>query len=283
LLQGGVAWAWTSVPSLGFLGGALALLIAFVLQQKRAPEPILPLGLFKNRMVAVADGGFLLIGGVIPSVTTFIPLFVQGVLGFSATVAGFTLVPMSIGWPLASTFTGRVIRLLGFRRTALLGALLGVTGSVLLVWGVGGDTVVWIGLAIMVQGAGFGFLTTTLIVGLQSAVPWSTRGIATASAMFSRQLGSTVWVAMLGSVLNAVLISRVAGGDGPGVTAALLDPAGRAALDPSGLLLLQSALTSAIQAVFVGVLVTVLVLVLVAWLLPRALLETAEESAAAPS
>jgi MFS family permease len=283
LLQGGVAWAWTSAPSLGLLGGAVVLLVGFVLRQQRAPEPILPLNLFKNRVVAVADGGFLLIGGVIPSVTTFIPLFVQGVLGLSATVAGFTLVPMSIGWPLASTFTGRVIRRLGFRRTALLGALLAVTGSALLVWGAGGDTVVWLGLAIMVQGAGFGFMTTTLIVGLQGSVPWSTRGIATASAMFSRQLGSTVWVAMLGSVLNAVLISRVAGGDGPGVTASLLDPAARAALDPAGLLALQSALTSGIQMVFVGVLLTVVVLVMVAWLLPRAPLESAGEPMPVPT
>jgi fucose permease len=243
----------------------------------------LPLTLFKNRVVAVADGGFLLIGGVIPSVTTFIPLFVQGVLGLSATVAGFTLVPMSIGWPLASTFTGRVIRLLGFRSTALLGALLGVAGSVLLVWGAGRSTVVWLGLAIMVQGAGFGFLTTTLIVGLQGSVPWSTRGIATASAMFSRQLGSTVWVAMLGSVLNAVLISRVTDGDGPGVTSALLDPAARAALDPPELLALQSALAGGIQAVFVGVLLTVLVLVVVAWLLPRAPLESVEGPAGEPA
>jgi EmrB/QacA subfamily drug resistance transporter len=281
LLQGGVAWPWLSAPSLLMLGGAVALLVGFVARQRRAPEPILPLDLFKNRMVAAADGGFLLIGGVIPSVTTFVPLFVQGVLGLSPTMAGFALVPMSIGWPLASTFAGRVIMALGFRRTALMGAVLAVIGSVLLVGSAGGDTVVWIGLAIMVQGAGFGFMTTTLIVGLQSSVPWSSRGTATASAMFSRQLGSTVWVAMLGSVLNAVLASRMAtaGGDGPGVTSALLDPAARASLDLPMRLWLQDALAGGIQAVFVGVLVTTLVLLVVAWLLPKAPTEPAAESA----
>jgi EmrB/QacA subfamily drug resistance transporter len=268
LLQGGVGWAWGSPQSLAMLGGAVVLLVGFVLRQQRAPEPILPLGLFKNRVVAVADGGFLLVGGVIPSVTTFIPIFVQGVLGLSASVAGLTLVPMSIGWPLASTFAGRVILRIGFRRTAQLGAILAVIGSVLLVWAAGQDTVVWIGAAILVQGAGFGFMTTTLIVGLQSSVPWSTRGIATASAMFSRQLGSTVWVAMLGSVLNAVLISRAAGGDGPGVTSALLDPVARAALTPAALVSLESALAGGVQAVFVGVLVTAVALLVVAWLLP---------------
>jgi hypothetical protein len=156
-----------------------------------------------------------------------------------------------------------------------------VLGSVVLVWSAGGDTVLWIGLAIMIQGAGFGFLTTTLLVGLQSSVPWSSRGIATASAMFSRQLGSTVWVALLGSVLNAVLASRVAaaGGDGLGVTSALLDRTAREALDPSRLLGLESALAGGIQAVFVGVLVTTLVLLVVAWLLPPVPTEPAAEVA----
>lgn len=280
LLQGGVAWPWLSAPSLGLLVGALVLLVGFVLRQQRAPEPILPLDLFKNRVVAVADGGFLLIGGVIPSVTTFIPIFVQGVLGLSATVAGLALVPMSIGWPLASTFAGKVIMALGFRRTALLGAALAVIGSAVLVASASGDTVLWIGLAIMIQGAGFGFMTTTLLVGSQSSVPWSSRGIATASAMFSRQLGSTVWVAVLGSVLNAVLASRVAsaGGDGPGVTSALLDRAAREALDPTALVGLESALAGGIQAVFVGVLLTTLVLLVVAWLLPHVPTEPAPEA-----
>src|SRR5215212_748280 len=281
LLQGGVAWAWGSWQSVGMLGGALLLLVGFVLRQRRAPEPILPLDLFKNRAVALADCGFLLIGGVVPPVTTFIPLFVQGVLGGTPTEAGFTLVPMSIGWPLASTFAGRAIMALGFRWTALLGAVLGVIGSVLLVWSAGGESVVWIGLALLVQGAGFGFMSTTLIVGLQSSVPWSSRGVATASAMFSRQLGSTVWVAMLGSVLNAVLISRIstAGRDGPGLTSVLLDRTARASLDPAALQGLESALAGGIQAVFVGVLATVVLLLVVAWLLPSAPTEPAAEAA----
>jgi EmrB/QacA subfamily drug resistance transporter len=269
LLQGGVAWAWSSVQSVGLLGGALVVLAGFVLRELRAPEPILPLGLFKNRVVSVAACGFLLIGGVIPSVTTFVPLFVQGVLGESATVAGFALVPMSIGWPLASTFCGRVIAAIGIRPTALLGAVLAVVGGVVLAFGAGGETVVWIGLAILVMGAGFGLLTTTLIVTLQSSVPWSTRGIATATAMFARQLGSTVWVAVLGSVMNAVLLSRMlASGEGPNVTATLLDQTARLALDPATLDQLTMVLAGGIQAVFVGVLATVVALLVVAWLLP---------------
>jgi hypothetical protein len=99
--------------------------------------------------------------------------------------------------------------------------------------------------------------------------------------MFSRQIGSTMWVAMLGSVLNAVLVSRVAaaGSDGLGVTSALLDRTARAALDSSTVLGLESALASGIQAVFIGVLATTLMLLVVAWRLPTKPTEPAAEPA----
>jgi EmrB/QacA subfamily drug resistance transporter len=291
LLQGGVAWAWTSLESLGLLAGALAVLACFIWQEQRAAEPILPLGLFRNRVVSVADAGFLLAGTMSPTVVTFISLYVQGVVGASAMVAGFTLVPMSIGWPLASAYAGRVMLAIGFRWTAVMGAILAVVGSILLVGGVsvGSDvsSIAWIGVAILVMGAGLGFVTTTLIVALQGSVPWSTRGVATGSAMFSRLLGSTLGIAMLGSILNAALLSRVmllpndvrsaAGGDGVRVTGVLLDAQARAALDPAMLIELQSVLAGGIQAVFFGVLVTALAAVAVAWLLPH---RAAEEPAA---
>lgn len=290
LLQGGTAWAWTSTESVGLLLGATAVLAAFVWQERRAAEPILPLGLFRNRVVSVVDMAFVLSGMMSPTVVTFISLYVQGVVGASATVAGLSLIPMSIGWPLASAYAGRVILAIGFRRTGLLGAVLAVVGAIVLVAGVsystGFESVAWIGVAILVLGAGLGFLTTTSIVALQSSVPWSTRGVATGSAMFSRLLGSTLGIAMLGSILNAALLSRVtalpedvraAGGDGVGVTSVLLDAQARAALDPAVLADLQAVLAGGIQAVFLGVLASALAAVAVAWLLPA---HAAEEPAA---
>jgi EmrB/QacA subfamily drug resistance transporter len=282
LLQGGVAWAWTSIESVGLLAGAVVVLAGFVWQETRAAEPILPLDLFKNRVVSVADAAFVLTGTMSPTVVTFISLYVQGVVGASATVAGLSLIPMSIGWPLASAFAGRVILAIGFRRTGLLGATLAFVGAIVLVVGAsvgtGFSSVAWICCAILIMGAGLGFLTTTSIVALQSSVPWSTRGVATGSAMFSRLLGSTLGIAMLGSILNAALLSRAAmlpsdvraaaGGDGVGVTGVLLDAQARASLDPAMLVDLQSVLAGGIQAVFFGVLATSLAAIVVAWLLP---------------
>jgi hypothetical protein len=229
-----------------------------------------------------------------PTVVTFISLYVQGVVGASATVAGLALIPMSIGWPLASAFAGRVMLAIGCRRTALLGAVLAVVGVALLVvgasFGPGFGSVAWIGVAILVLGAGQGFMTTTSLVALQSSVPWSTRGVATGSAMFSRLLGSTVGIAVLGSILNAALLGQVmslpgdvrgaAGGDGVGVTGVLLDAQARAALDPSVLAELQAVLAGGIQAVFLGLLVSALAAVVVAALLPA---RAAEEPAEAAS
>jgi fucose permease len=235
-------------------------------------------------VISVTDAGYLLIGGLVPSTTTFIPLFVQGVLGASATVAGFALVPMSIGWPLASTTSGRVIGQLGYRGTSLLGAVLLVLGSILLVASAGGRSVLWIGLAIFVMGLGAGYISTALLVALQGSVDWGTRGIATASAMFSRMLGSTIWVAVLGSVMNAALLSRMAelppevqaaaGDAGLGVTRVLLDASARATLDPAVLLQFEAVLAGGIQMVFFGVLATSLVAVVVASLLPRTIAES---------
>ena len=160
LLQGGVAWAWTSTESLGCLVGAAVVIAAFIWQERRAPEPILPLGLFRNRVVSVADAAFVLSGTMSPTVVTFISLYVQGVVGASATVAGLSLIPMSIGWPLASAFAGRVILAIGFRRTGLLGAALAVVGVALLVVGASAGTgfgsVAWICVAILVLGPASG-------------------------------------------------------------------------------------------------------------------------------
>jgi hypothetical protein len=269
------------------------VLAAFVWQEQRSPEPILPLDLFRNRVVSVADAAFVLAGTMSPTVVTFISLYVQGVVGASATVAGLSLIPMSIGWPLASAVAGQVIIKIGFRWTGLLGASLAVAGGIVLVSSIslstGYGSVAVIGCAILLLGAGLGFLTTTAIVSLQSSVPWSTRGVATGSAMFSRLLGSTLGIALLGSILNAVLLSRVtslpadvreAGGDGVGVTSVLLDAQARAALDPAALAALQGVLAVGIQAVFVGVLVSAIAALAVVSLLPHRAEEPAVEQAA---
>jgi EmrB/QacA subfamily drug resistance transporter len=278
LVQGGTAWDWTSPQSIGLLVGSALVLALFVFRETRAPEPMLPLDLFTNRVVATADAGTVLVGGLLLSITSFIPLFVQGTMGLSPTAAGFILASMSLGWPTASAVAGRVMLAIGFRATALLGGALTVVAGMVLAFAPHDNGPFWVVVSLAVIGAGLGFVSTTLIVAIQSSVDWGLRGVATASNMFARQLGSSLWVALLGSLLNGVLLARLlampastqsaVGELGVGFTSLLLDSESRASLDPAVLSQLESALADAMHVVFLGILVTTIAGVVLAVLLP---------------
>jgi MFS family permease len=154
--------------------------------------------------LATASLGFLSIG-----LTTFLPTFAEGVLGVSALFAGFVLSAMSISWPIASAFSGRAYLRIGFRDTALVGSI------ICLVAGIGffllpASVPVWlVVLVTFLIGAGFGFMSTPLIVGVQSLIGWNRRGVVTGANLFSRQLGQALGAAIYGSIANAVLLSKL--------------------------------------------------------------------------
>jgi EmrB/QacA subfamily drug resistance transporter len=209
VLEGGVRWAWLSGTSVGIFAAAIVVLIGFVLQERRAVEPTVPLWIFGRRVLlganlATASLGFLSIG-----LTTFLPTFAQGVLGVSALFAGFILSSMSIGWPLASAFSGRVYLRIGFRDTALVGIILCVSSATAFFLFTESVPVWALVVTSMVIGAGFGFLSTSMIVGVQSLIDWNRRGVVTGANLFSRQLGQALGAAMYGSIANAVLLSRL--------------------------------------------------------------------------
>ena len=209
LLQGGTAWSWTSLPSVLVFVVAACAAAAAVLVERRATEPIMPSWLWGRRLtggacIASAVAGLLIIG-----LSTFLPVWAQSVLGLNAVAAGFVLATMSITWPLASSLSSRVYLRIGFRDTALVGGLLTVAAG-----GVFSATPesagVWqpvVGSALM--GAGLGLVTTSLIVGLQSTVGWSQRGVVTGGVIFSRFLGQSLGAAVFGAVTNAVLLHRL--------------------------------------------------------------------------
>src|SRR5690606_20621848 len=141
--------------------GALAL---FLVQERRAPEPLLPLDLLADRTILPCNVGALLGGGLIFGLTSFVPTFAQGVLGTSASRAGALLTLMSIGWPLASSSTGYAWRWLGHRGTALLGTFCTVVSGLILS-SVDAASPAWtLGVGTFVMGMGLGFSQTTYIV-----------------------------------------------------------------------------------------------------------------------
>lgn len=202
MLQGGVTWNWLSAQSLGLFALAIAFLLVFVYQEKRAPEPILPLTLFKNRIIAISSIGGFILGVVLFGITSYVPLFVQGVKGGTATSAGITLGPLLLAWPIAATLSSKLIIRAGYRVTAVAGALLTVIGVGMVALFQVNTGLPFIVVAMLIIGTGLGLMSTAFVIAVQNAVPWNLRGVATASTQFVRTIGGTVGVALMGTILN---------------------------------------------------------------------------------
>ncbi len=187
---------------------AVVLIALFIFQERRAPEPILPLTLFQNRIIAISSIGGVILGVILFGVSTYVPLFVQGVKGGTATSAGIALGPMLVAWPLASTFSGKVILRYGYRFTAVLGASLAALGVCLVTLFNANTGLPFVVAAMVVIGLGLGFMSTAFVLAVQNAVPWNLRGVATATTQFTRTMGGSVGVAVMGSILNAQMALR---------------------------------------------------------------------------
>jgi MFS family permease len=142
-------------------------------------------------------------------------------------VAGLALAAMTIGWPVAASTAGRLYLTIGFRATLSIGAVVALVGSMVLVSVDGGSSVYHLALACFVMGLGFGYVASPGVVAAQSAVSWSSRGVATGANMFSRSVGSAVGVAVFGAVVNTVVSSRLGSSDPDmsHVSSAVLEPA----------------------------------------------------------
>jgi EmrB/QacA subfamily drug resistance transporter len=262
LLQGGTTWAWSSFQSIGLFVATLVLLVLFIRTEQRAEEPILPLDLFKSRIIAVSSIGGVVLGVLMFGITSYVPLFVQGVKGGTATSAGITLGPLLLAWPIAASISGRIAIRYGYRLTAVLGMLLAVMGVAMTMLFNVQTTISFIIVAMVFIGAGLGLASTVFILSVQNAVPWNLRGVATATTQFVRTMGGTVGVAIMGTILNAQMALRFAPifaqftdvarrlPEGIAPANVLLTPDLRASLPPAFLLQLQNALAQSLFWVY---------------------------------
>lgn len=263
LIEGPESWGWSDPRTLALLAGAGAGLAVFLWQERRAPEPMLPLDLFRNRLIAVASCGNALLGALLFAITAYVPMFGQGVVGGTAVDAGSLLAPILIGWPITSTLAGHLLMRVSYRSFAIGGGALIAAGSLLLARGDGRPEVM---LAMLIIGCGMGFLSIPYILGVQNAVPWQRRGVATSSVQFFRNIGGAVAVAALGALLNARLQAVAGPGADP---SALLDPGLRSRLSAPALHHLTSALLHGLKAVFIALAALAVVSLGVALLFPR--------------
>jgi Na+/melibiose symporter-like transporter len=206
LLEGGVAWAWSSAPGIVIPIVGLLLLAAFGWVENRAAEPVLPGWLFRNRVLVGGNLAALAVGGLLFGLSSYVPTYVQTVIGTGPLVAGLALAALTVGWPIAAALSGRFYLRIGFRDTALIGALFAVAGSLLAAQLDSGSTVWQVAGTSLVIGVGLGFVSSPLLVAAQSAVGWSQRGVATGTTLFSRSIGSALGVAVFGAIANATLV-----------------------------------------------------------------------------
>ncbi|HEX6023503.1 MAG TPA: MDR family MFS transporter [Solirubrobacter sp.] len=191
----------------------VAALLGFVALERRVPEPLLPLGLFRIRTFTVSTLAALLIGGVLFGITIYVPVFVQRVLGASATGSGVVLIPLSLGWVVASFASGQLISRTGrYRAFPILGATLVLAGCILLALLDGDSSRTAVTLDLTVIGLGMGTMFQVFVIATQNRVRMSDIGVATAAIQFFRSMGGSLAVAGLGALLTARLASGVESG-----------------------------------------------------------------------
>jgi EmrB/QacA subfamily drug resistance transporter len=230
------------------LGGALAL-AALVARERRSAEPIMPLQLWRNRIVAVGCLAGFFNGALMMAVSGFLPIYVQGAMGQDATAAGVVLAASSISWAFASMAAGRLMIRTSYRLAAAIGGVCLVVGSVVLILLTPASGLVLAGTGSFLLGTGMGFCNTAFIVSIQASVGWNERGMATSATMFMRIVGQSVGAAVFGAILNLGLFRRL-----PEAGAAvnrLMSPATRQSLGATEIARLAEAVGASLHSVYV--------------------------------
>ena len=245
------------------LGVCLALLAVtlgggafFVRHELSATSPIMPPNLMLRRAIGPSMIGSLLLGVGFLSLDTYVPLYVQGVLGGGATAAAGTVTPVMMTWALSGIFAAPLVIRWGFRRVAILGSacvVLGFTGLLVAsvrVWPQSALT----GL-LALTGLGFGPASMAYLLAAQGAVTWQHRGVITGSIQFFRTIGGAVGIGLMGALFNVLTQPQLHRLAGQGVSAAaLLDPRARATLAPATLHTVSRTIGDGLMWVFVAML-----------------------------
>jgi EmrB/QacA subfamily drug resistance transporter len=199
--QAGRAGRWSGLDVVGPLLFAVAALVAFVAVERRAPEPIVPLRLFRHRMVLAASVTGFLAGMAMFGAISFVPLFLQSVSGMTATSAGFVLTPFVLGWVALSIVSARLVLKVGYRSVVVTGMVC-LTGAFVLLsrWSPGLTQ----GIAMrdaLLGGIGMGMTMVPMLIAVQSAVPRTDLGSATSMTQFFRTIGGAVGLSLMGAVM----------------------------------------------------------------------------------
>jgi len=257
VLEGGQSWAWNSPTSVAVFTAGAVLLVAFVLVERRAAEPVLPLWVLSRRLLLTTSLISLGVGAILIGLTSYVPTYLQSSLGSPPLAAGLALGALTMGWPLAAGMAGKLFYMrYGFRPTVLIGTTFAVVGAGLLTLFAHRPSLPLVAASCFVIGLGMGLVATPSLIAAQASVEWDERGVVTGTNMFARSIGSAVGIAVFGAVANGIIASS--GG----------------AADPR-------AVTAGAGAVFLAVLGAAVLTVLAGLLMPKVRADTAPSPSAA--
>ncbi len=246
LSWGGNTYAWTSPEILGMFAFSLVMWVTFFLREMRAPEPVINPRLFQNSIFTVSALASALMSAAMFGAIMFLPLFVQGVLGKSATNSGIILMPLMLGAIVTSIAAGQILARTGrYKIIVIVGSILSASGAYLLSR-MGVDTS-WTTLVrnMVIMGLGLGVAMSAYTVIVQNQYPSHRLGEVTAGLQFFRSIGSTIGLAVFGTILN----NQFAAAMKTNLPAALREYKGAAALDDPQVLLSPAA-SEKIHALF---------------------------------
>jgi EmrB/QacA subfamily drug resistance transporter len=207
------------------IAGSVVLFILLLWVERRAADPVLPLPLFRDPLFATATAHGILTGWALFGSVSFIPLFVQAVLGTSATQAGITLTPLLMGWVLASIIGTRLMLTVGYRKLGLIGTGAFVVGAFLMSQAGINTSQASLMVFVTLMGIGMGLSIPSYLIAVQTSVNRRQLGTATSTLQFSRSIGGTLGVSVMGAALSARLASNlVAARLDPELVQQLLDP-----------------------------------------------------------
>jgi EmrB/QacA subfamily drug resistance transporter len=271
-------YAWTSTLMLTLIVIGVVGLVLFVLAERRAKEPVLPLRLFRNRAFSVTGAVGLIVGFALFGSVTYLPLYLQVVKGSSPTASGLEMLPMMGGMLLTSIASGQLISRWGkYRVFPIVGTATMTLGLFLLSRMSTGTSTLGVSLIMFVLGVGLGLVMQVLVIAVQNSVDYGDLGVATSGATLFRLIGGSLGTAVLGAIFASRLAAHLAGvvpGASLGNMTSGINPATLNAMPAALRATYAQAFTASLSVVFLVAACIALSSFVLTWLIPEHPLRT---------
>lgn len=209
LLEGGNGWAWLSVQSIVVFAIGVVSLGVFAFLQPRVAEPILNMKLLRRPMILSTAIVSIFGGAMTVGLSSFVPTYLENSIGTPPIISGLAAATLALGWPVASSTSAKLYMRIGFARTAMIGSAISIVGVLGLYLAAPWPSIAVVAVTMFVIGFGMGWTATPIVIGVQSTVEWEERGAATGVSQLTRSIGSTLGVAVFGSIVASIVAAGV--------------------------------------------------------------------------